>query len=126
MSNKKTFHFDVHQVMGIYFNPETKNNDMVWVDSEPIYKFFGLIKTKKFTESGWMDCSTISFSIYSEDEVKSMGFIVKDKTVYHKPKITIIFKNKQRVEKEYNDEQTAIEYIENLKLATGKTFHTIN
>lgn len=123
--NKIQYHFDVSQITCLKYVPQTKKEWICWVDSKPIYKFFGLIKTNKMTKEGFEDFSTYGRKIKPKEELISDGNIVIGKEVFSKPKVVIYFRNKAELVNVFNEQEDALEWIEQLKITSGKTFEVI-
>lgn len=119
--NKIENHFDVNQIVYVTFVPERPSNYYKWNDSRPIKYFFGLIKTKKFTKAGWGD----GYKIVDKEYLINDGYKIVGKDVYHKSKVHVYLTNKHRIDNTFESENDAKNWMEDLKITSGKTFEIV-
>lgn len=133
---KKTIDFDINQIVKITFKPSLRNTMYEWRQETrtPIYR--GFLWFKKLvgyeeTQSGFYH---VFYDTYvSEDFLEQSGNIIKHigdsddviKQVRYKSYVEISMSNKSTVDRSFNSDQEAKEWISKLKNMTNKTFETI-
>jgi len=120
--NRDQIHFDVNLISLIVYKCETINDNYRFVDKKPIKKFFGFIKTKKFTDSFFY---TDFFCKFSKDDLIKMGYKVKDNKVYSKSRLIIHLTTGDKFVEIFDDPSDALERLDELKMVSGKTFEVI-
>lgn len=125
-------HFDVSQIVGIKFYPES-NTYYNWVDAEPEARtFFGLIKVRSAIPAGFTDPTSIFDNRYSEDELKNYGYNVystdervSNHRVCNKPHVIVYLTHKLQVSKKFDTDALAKKWIYELKAKSAKSFEII-
>jgi hypothetical protein len=124
--------FDINEIIGIRLTEESEADRYEWVDAVPEKRIFlGLIKTRSATPEGFLDLGSLSYSIYTPEELVGYGYKVylyEDKSkncVTRKPHVKIYLSYELTADKVFETEQEAQAWIEKLKSASGKTFETI-
>lgn len=123
--DKIQYHFDVNKVINIKYVPEQLCTWFTWHESEPIKKFFGLINTGKFLPAGWVDNSQYFQRILSEAELIKKDYLVKGYFVYRKSIAVVTLSNQTEVSKNFETQEDCLNWIDELKDTTGKTFEII-
>lgn len=73
--------------------------------SKPIFKFFNIINTGKYTKEGW---NQIGYeNIYTSEELIKKGYNVYDNKVYSKPYIYIQLMDKQSITYKFDTNELA-------------------
>lgn len=131
MTNIKE-HFDVDQIIGVKFFPETAAG-YDWVEAIPEKRtFFGLILLKSGRPAGFLDRGSWDGTVYSEEALKGYGYKVYSyeervaQRVCNKPYVTVYLSHDLQVTKRFEKDKEAESWIEWLKNTTGKTFEVIN
>lgn len=130
-------YFDISRIISILYKPEHECNNYEWVESKPIKWFFGLINTGKFTKSGWkyLSCGLWDDDnsiVYSDDEMRNkFGYIVYstderiNNRLCNKAKVTVYLEYDNEICQEFNSNKEAEEWIESLKIKSGKPFEIV-
>lgn len=123
--NKITNHIDVDKIVTLKVVHEKMAPWFQFVKSKQIKKFFGLISTKKYTEEGWVDLSSFYKLIYTIDELKERDYKIINNMVYKKPYLIIRLLTGDEFLKTFENENEINEYVEALKLTSGKTYEIL-
>ncbi len=121
-------YFDVSRIVSIHFTVERPAYKFSWVDREPIKRFFGLINTGKFTESGWVNQNDWGVIIYTDEEIRDFGYKVytKDERINDRicyfPHVKVYLTDDNTVEQVFKTNEEAEAWVEELKANSGKTF----
>jgi hypothetical protein len=125
-------YFDVSRIVSVYFRSETPCTYYYWVESEPIKKFFGLIDTGRFTETGWCDNRDWKDGIiYTEDEIRSYGYKIYstderiNDRICHKAYVKVDLTHDNQIEQSFETDADAEAWIQSLKEKSGKTFEVV-
>ena len=124
--------FDVNEIIGIKLIEEREADNYVWVDGVPEKRIlFGMIKARSATPSGFLDLSSWRGTIYTEEELVGYGYKVYsteeriNSRVCHKPSVRIYLSHELTVDQRFETNGEAYSWVEELKLASGKTFKTV-
>lgn len=119
--------FDINAIVSISLYKERESFYYRWQEEKPIRHWFFNYKTGKISPAGWINHIDIfSDFIFSESELKNKGLrIASDKKVYDAPYIIIKLINGDSVQKTFNTDLEATNWITALKLKSGKIFETI-
>lgn len=125
-------HFDVDQIIGVKFFPETAAG-YEWVEATPEKRiFFGLIPWRPGRPAGFLDLGSYDGTIYTEETLKGYGYKVYSyeeriaQRVCNKPYVTVYLSHELQVSKRFETDKEAESWIEWLKNTTGKVFEVIN
>jgi hypothetical protein len=131
MANIKE-HFDVEQIIGVKFFPESKAG-FDWVEAIPEKRiFFGLIPWRSGRPAGFLDLRSYDGTIYTEKQLKGYGYKVYSynervqQRVCNKPYVTIYLSHDLQVTKRFETDVEAESWIGEIKAASGKVFEVIN
>ena len=117
--------FDVNAIISIEFLPE-QNSTFYWVDAKPIYNWFGLHNTGKFTKEGWENAADCYSSKYDADQLKNLEYNVYpvSKRVCNKSYVQVKLTHGSYARK-FETDYEALEWIGYLEAKSGKSFETI-
>jgi hypothetical protein len=124
-------HFDPSQIIKIKFVPEWPTS-FHWVEAKPeIRSFFGLRVKQKATPAGFVDRGSFGRKFYSEEDLKRFGYLVYpwgeriNDRVCNKPYVLIYLKHEIQVQRTFETEKEALEWVESLKDSSGRDFEVI-
>lgn len=124
-------HFNIDRIIGITVCGERKSSN-TWLPRKQKTWFFGLFKRNAWHSEGWY-----SYGCYEEcyesgcwdatpstkKQLESYGYIVKDdKTVWHKPYVTVYLEAKLQVSRTFDTLKEAKAWVEELKVSSNKPF----
>ena len=131
MANIKE-HFDVEQIIGVKFFPESKAG-FDWVEATPEKRiFFGLIPWRSGRPAGFLDLRSYDRTIYTEESLNGYGYKVYSyeeriaQRVCNKPYVTVYLSHDLQVTKRFETDLEAESWIEEIKVTSEKTFEVIN
>lgn len=110
-------HFNLNEIVVIKFVKERVATNFVWEDGKPIKKFFGLIDTGRFTESGFKNIYSYYDDICTEEGIKESGYKVYSKDerlndrIANYPYVEIHLKGNNSVTKKFKSDAEASEFI---------------
>jgi hypothetical protein len=122
-------HFDVNEIIGIKLFPERAAR-FKWVEATPEKRtFFGLIKTKSEEPAGFLDTGAFDSVIYTKEDLIGYGYKIYDDRVNNivceKPYATVYLSHDLTTTKKFETDQEALEWIEEIKTKSGKTFEIV-
>lgn len=117
-------HFDLKSILKIDFIEEREDESYIWRDSKEIKLFLGFGKPK-FTKEGFFYVRTFDSYWVSEDIMKSIGLKIIGKKAYKKPYVIVHLSNSISITKNFEDNQEAKLWIEELTKKSGKNFEIL-
>ena len=118
-------HFDIDKIVKIKFVGKQEEERIRWVEPKPIKKFFGLYNTRRSTEGHFADFGSYLDTKYTERLLREYGYIVEGKKVYRFPHVEVHFEHDDSVNKSFQTDSEALQWVEELKATSGKTFEII-
>lgn len=122
------YHFDVNSVIGIKFVKEEPCEWFIWKEEFFKKRLFG---KPKIYPAGFYDESSYSQHVRTKEDLLESGYKVYDwdervtNRVCRKPYVVVYLGHKLEVQNTFESNTIALEWIENLKLTSGKTFEII-
>ncbi len=132
-------HFDVSRIIGIKIVDKRKTSHK-WLPRKQKTTFFGLIKRDAYHSEGyysnghyqecyesgcWDACST------TRESLILYGYLIPDPRdceeteVFYKPYATVYLEHECQVQKAFDSYEEALEWAEELKKKSGKTFEIV-
>jgi hypothetical protein len=124
---KSIEYFNTNKIVSIHFTPEKTSERFYFEDRKPIKKFFGLINTGRFTQPGWVDYYDWD-SKYTDEELRKQGYKVYttderiNDRVCVKATVKVYLAHDNTIVQEFETDDEAEFWIENLKTISGKNF----
>lgn len=127
-------HFDVNSIVSITCRNERPTKQYNWRYSKPITYLFGLIRTGKYTKSGYYFNNIFSNNavVVSEQDIRNNGFklyprserLIENVVYYASATITLL--NGQEIFKEFDTEDQMRNWVEDVINTSNKTFVVLN
>jgi hypothetical protein len=129
----KIENFDINRIIGITVYGERKSSHE-WLPRKQKKWFFGLFSR------GWHSEGFYSHGCYQEcyesgcwdatpstaEWLNEYGYLVKaDNTVWYRPYATVYLESDYQVSKKFNTLEEALEWVEDLKATSNKTFEIV-
>lgn len=134
MGRRREEHFNVDTIIGMEV-VDKRPTSYTWLPREQKTFFFGLFKRDSWHPEGFYEngCYYEGYmedswdaTPYTKEELIEKGYIVdENNNVWRKPYATVFLMNKFEVSSDFNTFEEALEWCENVKLTSKKTFEIV-
>lgn len=127
-------HFDVNRIIGIKV-VDKKKTSYSWLPKKQKTFFFGLIKRDSWFSEGFYysgyyeecyESGCYEASTYTKEQLLDKELLIDENNdVWNKPHVTVYLEEDSSIERKFNTFEDAIEWCEEIKKTSGKTFEIV-